>query len=70
MPAPDVQIDVYVENHGTIFMFTPMTPMAREWVAEKVALEPWQWMGASFAVDHRYALPLATEMVTQGLVVR
>ncbi len=65
-----VTIDVHVENEGSIFVFTPMTPAAREWVDDNVHSEPWQWTGASLCVDHRFARDLAQGMLTDGLNVQ
>lgn len=62
--------DVDVAGHGSVFVFGLKTDAAREWVNENVALEDWQWFGQSrFAVDHRYAAPLAHAMREAGLVV-
>lgn len=61
--------DVLVDDHGTVFMFTPITRLAHEWVVEHLALDGWQWLGASFAVDHRFARPLADGMAADGLRV-
>jgi hypothetical protein len=66
MPEPDV----LVENHGTIFLFTPMTERARTWVDEHVQLDSWQWLGTSFSVEHRFAEGLAAGMIDDGLEVR
>ena len=62
--------DVLVENHGSVFVFTPLTAAAREFVEEHVHLESYQWLGASFAVEHRYARDLAQGMIDDGLEVR
>jgi len=62
--------DVLVENHGSVFMFVPMTQEAREWVDENVGLESWQWLGGGFAVEPRCALDLANGMQADGLVLR
>ena len=61
--------DVLVENHGSIFMFQPMTPAARAWIEEHVKPEPWQWYGGGLAVDPRYARDLADGMIADGLKV-
>jgi hypothetical protein len=64
-------VDVSVANEGTIFLFTLHTNAAREWVAEHVQLESYQWMGnSSFGVEHRYALDLAAGMQSDGLTVQ
>lgn len=63
------KLDITVDDHGTIFMFTPITTLAQEWVRDHLSLEGWQWLGASFAVDHRFARPLAEGMAEDGLLV-
>ena len=67
MTAPN--IDVQVENEGSIFMFHVLTDAAREWVNENVGLESWQWLGNAFTVEHRYAQDLAEGMQDDGLTV-
>jgi hypothetical protein len=62
-------IDVRIENHGSVLLFTPCTPPAQEWVNENVQLEGWQWLGNGFAVDPRYADQLIAGMEEAGLVV-
>ena len=61
--------DIKVHNQGTIWLFTPLTQTATDWVEENLDLEPWQNMGNSFAVDHRPAANLAEGMRQAGLVV-
>jgi hypothetical protein len=63
------QVDVLVENHGTIFMFRVLTDTAQEWVDKHVQTEDYQWTDNGFAVEHRYAEPLAVGMLEAGLVV-
>ena len=63
------QIDVRISNQGTMWMFTPLTNTAKEWVEENLDLESWQKMGDSFAVDHRPAAALAEGMQEAGLIV-
>jgi hypothetical protein len=50
-------------------MVTPITTLAREWVEQNLALEGWQWMGASFAVEHRFVANLVNGMRADGLRV-
>lgn len=69
MANDNQEVDVEVENHGTLFKFRPRTEAAKLWVAEHVQLDDWQWMGGGFCVEHRYAQPLAESMVADGLVV-
>lgn len=63
-------VDVRVENHGSLYVFQPLTAAAREWVDEHVALEGWQWIGGGFAVEPRYAHDLEHGMIVDGLEVR
>ena len=63
------KVDVLVEDHGNVFMVTPMTPAARAWVKKNVQLEGWQWMGASFAADQHYIENLMFGMQEAGLNV-
>ncbi len=62
--------DFIVENHGTIILIEPVSDAAREFVSESVSIEPWQWMGASFACDRRMALGLIDDLTNEyGFVV-
>ncbi len=61
--------DVLVGNSGSIFTFTPLTNAARNWIAENVQAESWQWLGGALAVDHHFARDLAQGMIDSGLVV-
>lgn len=64
MPA-----DVLIENHGSVALFTPITPEAHHWVEENVEIEPWQRMGRSIACEPRCLGPLVEGMRDDGLVV-
>jgi hypothetical protein len=57
-------------NAGTVFTFCPLTPAAKEWVSENVHTESYQWLGATFCVEHRYAWALAEGMIDVGLVLQ
>jgi hypothetical protein len=50
-------------------MFEILSEVAKTFVEENVQLESWQWMGNSFAVDHRYADDLIAGMKEYGLTV-
>ena len=49
-----------------MYLVTPKSQQAKEWVKENVGLEPWQWMGDSFSVDHHYIEDLEQGMVEAG----
>ena len=50
-------------------LVVPLSPAAKEWVDDNLALEGWQWLGAGFACEPRYAGDLAQGMSDAGLVV-
>lgn len=64
----DTTVDVEITNHGSIFLFQPLTDSAREWIEENVS-EDAQWFGGALAVEHGYAADLAIGMQGDGLVV-
>jgi len=63
------QVDINVDDEGSVFLFTPVTKLAREWVAQHLSLEGWQWMGHSFGVEHRFVAPIVEGMLADGLRV-
>ena len=64
MPA-----DVFISDHGSIALVTPMTPDANRWLDEHVQIEPWQRMGASIACEPRCLEQLVAGIQEDGLVV-
>lgn len=52
-----------------MYLITPLTDGAREWVKDNVHLESWQWLGHSFAVDHHYIEDLVSGMLGDGLAL-
>jgi len=61
--------DVEVTNHGTVWMFAPLTKTGREWVSKNVEVSGWAWMGGMFAVEHRMASSLVEGMEEAGLTL-
>ena len=61
--------DVMIENHGSIALFTPMTPDAHQWVEENANVEPWQRIGCSIACEPRCLDQIVEGMQESGLVV-
>jgi hypothetical protein len=61
--------DVLVDNHGSMFLVTPVSAIAKEWVDQHLSLEGWQWMGSSFGVEHRFVAPIVSGMKADGLKV-
>lgn len=63
------QPDVFVRNEGSIFLLTPMTDAAREWIGEHIP-EDAQYMGRSLVVEHRYVEDIVAGMQVDGLIVK
>lgn len=64
-----VQADFFVHNEGTICMFHPFSEGAKAWTKEMVQLEPYQWMGHAFAVEHRFVEDLLQGIQDAGFSV-
>lgn len=60
------QADVRIDREGSIFLFTPLTDAAREFIKEHVQADA-QWWAGSLVVEHRYARDLARGMANDGL---
>ena len=60
------QVDVTVENHGTIFLFFPQTEAGKDWITENLADDA-MWLGDGLVVEHGYAHDLAEGMIVDGL---
>lgn len=50
-----------------MFMVEPITDTANQWVADNVQIEPWQWLGCRFSVDHHFIENLVEDMENDGL---
>jgi len=61
--------DFRVTYHGTITTITPLSDACREWLEDKVAIEPWQRFGPSIAIEPRYVQQLAEAMIEEGLIM-
>ena len=61
--------DVLITGGGTIYVFTALTAIAKQWVEENVHIEGYMILGAGFACEHRYAGHLVEVMQADGLIV-
>ena len=59
--------DVLIRNEGTVFVFCPLTPVAKQWIDDHV--QDALWFGAALVVEHRYAWGLAVGMKDAGLTL-
>jgi hypothetical protein len=62
------QIDFIVRDEGTIWLFTPLTPTALQFLSEFIQ-EDAQYFGDSLAVEHRYVEGLLHGLAEHGLKV-
>ena len=63
-------VDVYVrDDDSSLVAFRPMSREARQWFAEFVQSEPWQWLGPYLCVDWRYANDLVAGLDAEGFNV-
>jgi hypothetical protein len=65
----DITPDVLVRYEGILFLFGPLTDRAKDWLEQNVEIEPWQWSGDTFVVEHRYTWGLGQGMKDAGLVI-
>lgn len=61
--------DFEVSNHGTIVIFTPLTPVARDWVAKFLPEDAQCWAGG-VVIEHRYISDVVIGAQRDGLMVR
>jgi len=63
-------VDVEVDNCGTVAVVHLLTEQAREWWDENVETEPWQWLGAvSIGVEPRAGFAIVEAMAAEGFAV-
>lgn len=63
-------VDVLVSGGGSIFIFTALTQIAKDWVSENVSEEGFNPdLPNRVYVEHRYARDLAQGMIESGLRV-
>jgi hypothetical protein len=58
-------VDFEVENHGTIFLFRPITKAAQVWCDEHLP-EDAPMFGTAYAVEHRYIRPIVEGVLADG----
>jgi hypothetical protein len=64
-----IKPDFVVENHGSIFLLRPLTPMARSWVDEHIGNNGFQPYYPTVVVEPRYIADIAHGAQADGLVV-
>lgn len=61
------RIDGYVENHGSIFLFRPVTVRLRRWLERHTDA---MWFGGAVACEARFARDLADGITAAGFSLR
>ncbi len=69
-PIAAVQaVDISIVGGASVVQFQPLIVTAQSWVAGNIQLDPWQWLRATFCVDHRCTAALIAGMQNAGMVV-
>ena len=61
--------DFRCENHGSVFLLTPITQSAQSWVEENLQSDA-QWFGGGVVVEHRYIWAILEGIQNEGLAVQ
>ncbi len=61
--------DVHFYCDGSMVGLSPVSSAVREWFAENVQTEPWQWLGPTLWIDQRMAPPLLEALTEQRFSV-
>jgi hypothetical protein len=61
-------VDFLVRDEGTIWLFTPLTPAALQFLSEHIQGDA-QYFGDSLAVEHRYVSDLIVGLRERDLKV-
>jgi len=61
--------DVIVHNHGSIYLFDPLSEKAKAWVEENTDPDSRTMWVESLVVEHRFAIDVARGMQSAGLSI-
>ena len=65
------EVDVFVENHGTILLIRPVSDVAREWIDEHIGSQNgFQPYYPTVVCEPRYVFDVVAGMQASGLMVR
>lgn len=62
--------DFVVENHGSVYTFTPQTDAAFEWADEHIDARGQSIGQHSIVVEHRYIADIVAGALADGFTVR
>jgi hypothetical protein len=60
--------DIMLSNHGSVWLVTPVTDAAREWIDDNVAADA-QYFAGSLVVEPRYIAGIVRGMEEDGFTV-
>jgi hypothetical protein len=64
-----IKVDFLLENHGSIFLLKPQTPIATSWLEEHVGQDNgYQPYWPTCLVEHRYIADIVAGIQNDGLV--
>lgn len=61
--------DIVIAPNGTLVGFQAKSDAAKEFIDTNVHIEPWQYMGRMFYVDHRPAQSLIEFLEAAGFTI-
>lgn len=61
--------DLIVNNHGSIFLLSPVTEAGEAWIDEHIPQDAMTWGGA-VVVEHRYIEAIVAGALADGLEVK
>ncbi len=61
--------DFRISDHGSVIGITPLSDLARAWIDENVASEPWQWRGGVLCIEPRCARDLVAGIAAEGFEI-
>ena len=61
--------DFHVRNEGNIFLLTPLTKEAHDWVDENIDPEHFA-VGNSVVIEHRYIVEIVNGAIAAGFIVQ
>ena len=65
-PSPDI----LVENHGSIFLLRPISPVGQSWLQENVIGDETQIFGNAIVCEPRYVIDIVLGARAEGVVAR
>ena len=65
----DPKFDVMIHNHGTIFLFDPLSEKGKAWLDENTDPDQRQHWCESLVVEHRFAEGVAKGLADAGLTI-